>query len=688
MRRLRPRVDLAATAISPLEVENESPDDLTAVEQVIPTTIPTEIPTQYLPPPTCASPRLPSNVGIKLPDTLQSAIQTFRNRSNNIKTRIASQKLVERYLVERGSCSRLNPTITQDTRVRLFSLDNAALDSVLASEESLNANLHDQISCTVDAIIYDNKQPGQFTPSQRERVRHWFTTIKQIGGESVEGYALRTSFSEDSNLFVMKAPRNPKNDELVHEALVGFYALNKLRHILPNFMYVYGYVKCSPPAFENREPATWCSSSNPAVSFLISENVRNAVPIGDFITKEGVSALDILVVWYQIENALNLAYKYYGYTHYDLHYDNILVRKYSKLVAIPYLGTENKVVGYLVTRYVPYIIDYGYSRITVGGIGFGKIGLESAGIEGDRAFPMYDTYKLLGFLGEKLYTRPRTSQNEGITSLLETLFSFFKDGSLLNRVQRRLSSRADWYSVPNRFRNVTHDDYLTWMQSADILNPVHTDMNELTERGVYPAPINNAIDTCEFYDLITSDKGPDSSLKYCEVVAALNADSTLAPNIKQQAINWLNSHFDASAYFNQTIQGIEEEAMEADLLQSAAIIPQITSNTEIQSADFVARYRAYIFNLLRVKDLTAQVIAYLKASICSLLNQGEYNTNRSRIEALNLRSLQWVDFINRQREILIQNLSFVSSTNWSRMRAPQSVITFWTSEHENLILAV
>lgn len=162
-------------------------------------------------------------------------------------------------------------------------------------------------------------------------------------------------------------------------------------------MYVYGYVKCSPPAIENKEVATWCSSNIPAVSYLIAENIRDVVSMGEFITDPATTPLDVIVVFYQLMNALNLAYKTYGYTHYDLHHGTIMVRKYPKVIAIPYFGTDNKIIGYLAPQYVPYIIDYGFSRVTVAGVGFGKIG-----IEGEIEFPMYDTYNFFLIFRRKI----------------------------------------------------------------------------------------------------------------------------------------------------------------------------------------------------------------------------------------------------------------------------------------------
>jgi hypothetical protein len=647
---------------------------------------------QYLGEPICASPILPSNTDIKFPSDLVSAVSAFQNRSLDNKTRAASQHLVERYLVEQGRCSKLNSGIVDDLRVRLFGIDSKQLDTKLASETSLNANLHDDIACSVDAIIYDGKMPGRLSPSQRERVRNWFPVLKQIGKESVEGYALRASFAAGTNLFVVKAPRNPKNDELVHEALVGFYALNKLRHLLPNYMYVYGYVTCSPPAINNREVITWCSSSNPAASYLITENIRDGVAIAEFLTDPSTTDVDVLIVFYQLLNALNLAFKYYGYTHYDFHYQNALVRKFGKLIAIPFFGANNKVIGYLVTRYVPFIIDYGYSRITVGDVGFGKIGLERAGVEGARPFPMYDVYKMLGFLGQQLYTQPRTPNYEGISALLEKLFSFFDEGTLLARVQRRLSSQYDFYGAPERYRDTTHQDYIDWLTNESRLqSPLRTNLQELAAQGIYPAPINDSIDTCDFYDMISSDQGPQSSLEYCEVVAALNADAILAPDVKESALGWLNNHFKADQYFLQTISGKEALVKEVDMLRqrnslgsNGDIIPNLATISALTTVSFVNQYRARLLDLLRIKDITAEVISYVKASACSLINQKKYAAYRDRLAALNSQTEDWVQFVNRQRDILKGNVAVTRSIQSS----DRTVQEFWGHEHENLVLAV
>lgn len=672
----------------------DSPEDYNN-NQSSPSTIGTILP-QYSIPNSCGTPILPSNTSIVFPPVVANAINVFKDRNQKREIRGSNQKIAENYLVERGSCDKLNPNILNNSRLRIFRLDDVALDKILSTEQSLNANIHDDLACAVDSIIYDGRLPGEYSPTQRERIRNWFPEVKQIGAESVEGYALKTSFSSQSNLFVMKAPRDPRNDELVHEALIGFYALNKLRHVLPNYMYVYGYTRCSPPALVNKEPITWCSSSNPAVSYLITENIRDAVPIGEFINSPNVTAIDVMAVLLQVFNALNRAYKQYGYTHYDLHHGNIMVRKFSKIVAIPYFGIQETVQGYIASAYVPYIIDYGYSRITVGGVGFGKIGLESYGIEGDSGFPMFDIYKIIGFLGEKNYFNSSSSvATQEIRKLLEILFSSFNEGSLYDRVKKRLGGN-DWYSADIKYRNITHDDFLTWLSTkSNIKLPVHSDLLALMANGIYAAPINTPLDTCAFYNLISNDRGPETSLEYCEVVAAINQDTTMSPQIKQESIKWLDNHFNANEHFLDTLKTIYSDNQEiATLYQkrrignSMDIIPALSTSSNLFTQQFVVSYRDTIIDLLKIKDLYTEMTSFIRASTCSLSSQGTYQQNQVTIESIIKALSKWSDFINYQRKILKINLDFIKNSSWKSATSDKSVIKFWDSEHKILIFAV
>lgn len=657
------------------------------------------IETAAIPPRTaCGVPFLPSNKNIKFVGDLEAAVKIFTNPSKDVRARISSQRLAERVLIEKGRCSNINPAIVNDSRLHIFSVDDGKLETLLGSPNGLNASIHDNISCTLDAIIYEGKEPGLYSPLMRERIRNWFPHLKQIGPESVEGYALASSFSQDSNLFVIKAPRNPKNDELVHEAVVGFYALNKLRHVLPNYMYVYGYTKCSPPALKNKEAITWCSSSNPAVSYLITENIRDSVSIGDFVVDSKITPNDFLAVFLQLINALNLAYKHYGYTHYDLHRGNVMIRKYKNIVAIPYFGTSGNIQGYIASRYVPYIIDYGYSCVNIGGVGFGKIGLENYGVT-SQPFPMFDTYKIIGFLAEEAYRSSHIavpgSNNGIVVQILDRLFSFFNEGSVRARVLARLNNDDDYYNYNRLYQSVTHDDYLKWLETTSgITLPIHRDLAPLISRGVFAAPIATSLDTCRFYSLVASESGPETALEYCEVVSAIKADSVMSMTHKDNFLSWLTLHFDAEEYFNKTLPSINEDITDANELKAGNIVtgknivPKLSGTPNTATTQFITMYKSHIFALLRIKDIASNLVSYIRAAICSLATQNKISQHKSTLERLDIIATDMVNFVNNNRQILKTNVQYANSLNWDSLTSDTNVINFWNVEHETLVLAV
>jgi len=645
---------------------------------------------EYPPLNICRIPKLASNREIKFMENMEKEINNFNDRTKDIKIRRESQKIVERRLVEMGRCSNINPEIFDDERKRIFTMDDEKLESILESTDGLNASIHDNIACAVDAIIYNGKEEGEYTPLLRERIHNWFKQLRQIGEKSIEGYALTSSFSKDSSLFVIKVPQSSKNDELIHEAVIGFYALNKLRHILPNYMYIYGYTKCSPPVIKNKEPVTWCSTSNPAVSYLITENIKDSISFGDFIMDKSITLNDFLAVFIQLINALNLAYKNYGYTHYDLHYGNVMIRKYNNIIAIPYFGTNEytDIKGYIASKYVPYIIDYGFNTININNIGFGKIGLERYDIT-NTPFPMFDVYKIICFLAERFYTSPQATpislNDNPILKIIDRLFLFFNEGPIINRIINRFNNELDYYNVNIKFKYVTHDDYIKWLETLSGIDlPIHRRIEPLISNGVFPAPIGINIDTCRFYNIVASEKGPETALEYCEVVASINNDKIMTSENKDKFLSWLNSHFNASDYFDTTFPIINKKIKKVNKLKDNIRIPDLSVTSDITSLKFIKMYQNQIYDLLNIKEITSEIISYTRSILCSLANQGKIAKYRTEIDKLSLISSELNRFIHKNRKLIKSNLIYSKRQNYE----DKFVKNFWTNQHEKLYFAL
>lgn len=250
------------------------------------------------------------------------------------------------------------------------------------------------------------------------KVRDYIQKLRQIGGESAEGYVMLADVKSIQNqnpgrsLFVVKSPRRIDEQlrvNQIHEYFVGAFGTNKLRSRIPNFSYVLGLFQCSPPYIEaqsylqsddnsNTRPAlTYCQNdvTSNQVNYLLYENVANSVTFRQFIIN-GCSFGEYMNVLTQIVLAINEAYLEVDFTHYDLHDENILVRTLPEEIYIPYRVDSTGSVRYLRTRYVATIIDLGRSHIKYEGQDFGYALIE-ASLYPDRAYPMYDIYKILLF---------------------------------------------------------------------------------------------------------------------------------------------------------------------------------------------------------------------------------------------------------------------------------------------------
>ena len=104
---------------------------------------------------------------------------------------------------------------------------------------------------------------------------------------------------------------------------------------------------------------------------------------------------EFLQIYLQVLNPLNLAYKKFDFTHYDLHSENVLIQELPYPISIPFYHPDGRTL-YLRTNFLARIIDYGTAHVKIEGQHFGVFRAENRGqIFPDRSFPMHDAYKLL-----------------------------------------------------------------------------------------------------------------------------------------------------------------------------------------------------------------------------------------------------------------------------------------------------
>lgn len=454
-------------------------------------------------------------------------------------------------------------------------------------------NYQDGLACSVDALVTN------YNDNPNYNIEKYLPAPVKIGSASTAGSVFRTG-----ELFAIKTP-NQSNDTLYHEALIGLAALNTLRDRVPNFMHTYGLYLCEPPIVDNNGTViSWCNSKNDNnnTTYLVLENIIHPISLKDAIGQ--LSEAEFLQIFLQIVNALNIAYKDFDFTHYDLHTGNILIQKLPRDVYVP-LYTPYKTIVYIKTRIIPRIIDYGMSHIYYQGYHFGAFGLSSYDIYDNRSFPMYDIYKLL------LFSYTDINHNSSpLLPIMDYIYSFFNEGLSINDRYKRHQERkfiGDYFQPGNQHMNKTYEHVL-----IHILHKYyhHPSIHNIAPPNETILCMNNCISWSQYLTSIYNiNKLPSNLTEYCEANKAV--DEFVDDNYKLQLRTWLNqvnvTKFFEHEYYNKL----------DDLKYTIKLIESLKLPNDLLSSDNILYYKDYLTVMLDVKKFYINIVGWIDAINCS-----------------------------------------------------------------------
>lgn len=385
----------------------------------------------------------------------------------------------------------------------------------LTTRQFYNAAAMKAAMCTVDSLFYE-------APSDKgslylnSRIREYIRNLRQIGPESASGYALLGDFNQTKDLFIAKVSRDPSEDDLLHELIVGLYGTNRLRSLVPNFSYIYGGFKCSPPLIdpESKKVVTWCLNSDNAVNYVLYENITPSISMGKYLEK--CTGKDFLNMYLQVIYALRLANSIVDFTHYDLHQDNVLIRDIPKMKNFQIVYETERGIEFLTTKHVATFIDYGMSHIQVPETGqhFGASYLIPYSVYPYRSWIMHDCYKFFMFcMSVAIRASNLSVLDEGLK-----IFHFFNkvdDFFYSIRTQKEIfyclpiTSVTEQFTIDNlmhHVRSVCNCDFISKQRSEDpILDCEHlcpTEEAVLDRIGLNPdLPLTVPDTVIGFYDL-------------------------------------------------------------------------------------------------------------------------------------------------------------------------------------------
>jgi len=399
----------------------------------------------------------------------QELIAIYSNPSNpDFQTRkIIANKIdtiVEQYyraLLQSGYCKNRQE------------YDNASLSLVNLNQQKISeiSQYKQNESCLVKSIFAKDSFGGLIVASYPAYL--FLTDIKQFGAESAFGNVMsltyKTSTGNKVRLpFLVKSTKDPNDKSLHLESVIGEY-INNLRSLVPNFVYSLGVTTCSPAINDpnTKNNLSFCDADG-EVTYLVLEDLSPVTDLSKVCDDPNTTFNTWFNYYMQVAFALHIAHDVYDFTHYDLHWQNVLIKDMGKTIQykINFAGTDI----YIKSNALSIIIDLGRAHIkTKQGQHLGT-DVGSLGIFPDRSFVLYDLYKLLMFsAGSILYSkRTDTAIQQMLGSMNEIFYYFNKTDNFQDMIN---IWRDNTYSLYSNFTDMKDaSEFFNYVNTNQVLS--------------------------------------------------------------------------------------------------------------------------------------------------------------------------------------------------------------------------
>lgn len=525
-----------------------------------------------------------------------------------------------------------------------------------------DANILKSLMCVNNSILLVPQFPDSL--GKNMRIRNYIDHLRKLS-EGSYGYALTTGIKTADgyldNLMIVKSPKDPQNDDLLHEYFIGTFGTNSLRSSIPNFAYILGIFRCSPPYIAEDEALTYCQNDDPnnQVYYVLYENVTDSVTLQKFI-EDGCTWEDYLSILIQVTLALDLAYVNIDFTHYDLHDGNILVKRLPQPIYVPYPIDDIGTRGYLYTQYIATIIDYGFSHIKYNDKHFGAADL-SVGIYPDRSYPLADIFKLLWSTVESAskmqggveYSKLSDEELE-VRGLLRNPPVFSKAKLLLQYFYPQLdTNRVSNYILDSKWYLPYYSQYdirpINFFLEAIMVHSPQLVADIITTQPDSSVPVYGCGDSCLTLETAI-DKFTESAYQFIDdpyifydLVTRYSDNEVISKGNPQILIG--NLIADHTIYYNQL----------ADLTSNFSLLG--LSVDILSDSQYTAEYRDYINRAVRIIDLVSLLtnIKLIGDKISDL-----YNYSDTRVDQL---PAEYEELISQLKESIAGDIDFIQSLN-------------------------
>jgi hypothetical protein len=333
----------------------------------------------------------------------------------------------------------------------------------------------------------------------------------------------------------------------LHEAIIGLMAANKVREVLPTFIWTYGITPCNMPILEKPEHNMFSGCTIP-VNYkndgdyigMITEYIEGE-GLGSFIHNNKLTEEYLYSIVLTILYSLKYAHEMTGFIHWDLHTDNIQMRRLDQDDYYIYLPNEKKylwVGGHLAT-----LFDFGLSSMKMNGKLYGSFEFMEYGLNPNVNDSIQnDILKLFSNL------IILTEDDQKLLSIVEKMFLYFTQFDTikeLNDFDFKLNKNyaifpnGSIYNI-NAFTPITIDNFIKFVEEM-----VPYDLSYLIETQqpgrVLSCTKGKCLSEVQLYEELFNVPPVD----YMFTSDLKDIDPKDIPNVKMILTNYLDAIFNA-----------------------------------------------------------------------------------------------------------------------------------------------
>jgi len=281
----------------------------------------------------------------------------IKEQTSFIKHYIQENKVcsIENHFDEKYSIKKVSPPVIKNI-----------LRNNFTSGDEMQA-----VCCFIDNLfLQTNETDYIYDFNLKKKVKEWLIEVSKMDTDSEYGFVYFSSIlTKDINVLMKTFKPDPESlqydyNNMIREYFIGMYAINKLRHIVPNYMYTLGIFSCSVRKDDTKDGKNviLCDTNQDIYPFMAIEEVKG-YSISRLLKKNRITFEQWLGIFIQLLIALEVGQREIGFCHYDLHASNVLCRKLEK--DYNYSVNLDNATYDITSQCIPTIIDFGMTTIRI-----------------------------------------------------------------------------------------------------------------------------------------------------------------------------------------------------------------------------------------------------------------------------------------------------------------------------------